>query len=68
MAALRGNIVVYQSIIIFFNYHLFRRVVNVSSRVSHMSAKKCSDDLKAKFMDPNITVREVEQLMTDFVR
>ena len=45
------------------------RVVNVSSRVSHMAARKCSDALKAKFSQPNdITVPEIEQLMTEFVR
>ena len=33
-----------------------------------MSAKKCSDALKAKITNPDITVPEVEQLMTEFVR
>ena len=44
------------------------RVVNVSSRVSHMCAKRCSDELKAKVTNPNITVPEVEKLMTEFVK
>lgn len=43
------------------------RVVNVSSMVSSWSAKKCSDSLKARFLKPDITVPEVEQLMTEFV-
>ena len=48
---------------------IIHRVVNVSSRGSHSSARKCSDALKAKFSSPNdITVPEVEQLMTEFVR
>ena len=49
--------------------HSLYRVVNVSSRGSHMAAKNCSDELKAKFSSPNnITIPEVEQLMTEFVR
>lgn len=43
------------------------RVVNVSSTVSSWVAKKCSDSLRARFLKPNITVPEVEQLMTEFV-
>lgn len=43
------------------------RVVTVSSRAGNMTAKKCSDALKAKFTSPDITVPLVEQLMTDFV-
>ena len=46
----------------------FHRVVNVSSRVSQMSAKKCSKELNARFAPQTITVPEVEQLMTEFVR
>ena len=62
---------VWNSIPLCFSYlpcYLNFRVVNVSSRVSHMCAKRCSDALKAKVTDPNITVPEVEQLMTEFVR
>ena len=33
-----------------------------------MAARKCSDALKAKITNPKITVPEVEQLMTEFVR
>ena len=40
----------------------------MSSRASHMAAKKCSDALRAKFTGPDVTVPYVEQLMTEFVR
>ena len=44
------------------------RVVNVSSRASHMAAQKCSDELKARFDDPNMMVPDAEKIMMDFVR
>lgn len=43
------------------------RVVNVSSRATHMAASNCSDELKARFTAPDITVPEVEQLMAEYV-
>lgn len=43
------------------------RVVTVSTRGAHMGAQHCSDELKAKFGNPDITVPEIEQLMADFV-
>ena len=42
--------------------------MNVSTRLSHMNARKCSDTVKDKLTDPSITVQELEQLMTEFVR
>ncbi|XP_052815522.1 carbonyl reductase [NADPH] 1-like [Mya arenaria] len=43
------------------------RVVNVSSMVSQFTAKKCSKELQNKFTDPDLTMANVEQLMTEFV-
>lgn len=51
-----------------FVFSFLCRVVTVSSRAGNMAAKKCSDELKAKFTSPDTTVPLVEQLMTDFVR
>ena len=38
------------------------RIVNVSSGARAMSMKHCSQDLKTKFLNPNITETELERL------
>lgn len=45
----------------------YARVVNVSSFVSNMTAKKCSDELRKRFLSPDLTMAQVETLMTEFV-
>ncbi|ESO90595.1 hypothetical protein LOTGIDRAFT_191692 [Lottia gigantea] len=44
------------------------RVVHVSSMVSQWSGKKCSDALKARFLDSNLKMDELKQIMADFVQ
>ncbi|KAH9513990.1 NADH-cytochrome b5 reductase [Bulinus truncatus] len=43
------------------------RVVNVSSMASQMALSRCSDQLKARFTDPNITMEELASLIKQFV-
>ncbi|XP_060070223.1 carbonyl reductase [NADPH] 1-like [Ylistrum balloti] len=43
------------------------RVVNVSSLVSLSAVKKCSDKLRKKFVDPNLSMEELKSLLNDFV-
>ncbi|KAK6173715.1 hypothetical protein SNE40_017121 [Patella caerulea] len=43
------------------------RVVHVSSMVSQWTGKKCSDALKARFLDPALTIDELKQIMQNFV-
>ncbi|BFZ24375.1 hypothetical protein BsWGS_27414 [Bradybaena similaris] len=44
------------------------RVVNVSSMMSKFALDKCSDKLKARFTDPEITMEELTSLMKQFVQ
>ncbi|XP_053399798.1 carbonyl reductase [NADPH] 1-like [Mercenaria mercenaria] len=43
------------------------RVVNVSSMSSSSAAKKCSPEMRSKFLVPDLDVAKVEELMTKFV-
>ncbi len=47
------------------------RVVNVSSAAGHLSqingAEPAAAELRAKFSSPQLTVKELEQLMNSFV-
>jgi len=38
------------------------RIVNVSSTLGAVALKHCSEELKAKFLDPNLTETQLEQL------
>ena len=40
------------------------RIVNVSSRMGSLSIKHCSQDLKAKFLDPDLTETQLKELFT----
>ncbi|XP_056021696.1 carbonyl reductase [NADPH] 1-like [Ostrea edulis] len=44
------------------------RVVNVSSMASSYSVRKCSPEMQAKFLNPNITREELTKLLNDFVQ
>jgi len=44
------------------------RVVNVSSMASQMAARKCSPSLQQRFLAPSLTMTDVENMMTEFVR
>ncbi|XP_059147326.1 carbonyl reductase [NADPH] 1-like [Physella acuta] len=44
------------------------RVVNVSSLTSVMALSKCSDEYKARFTDPNITMDELTSIIKQFVQ
>ncbi|KAH9513987.1 NADH-cytochrome b5 reductase [Bulinus truncatus] len=43
------------------------RVVNVSSLISQMILYKCSEQLQARFTDPNITMKELTSIVKKFV-
>ena len=43
------------------------RVVHVSSRMSNMTAKKCSEELQKRFLAKDLDMKAVEGLMTEFV-
>lgn len=43
------------------------RVSNVSSMASNFAMKKCSSEIQAKFLDPNLTMDGLKQLMKEFV-
>ncbi|XP_070197436.1 carbonyl reductase [NADPH] 1-like isoform X2 [Littorina saxatilis] len=43
------------------------RVSNVSSFVSNMAIKKCSEPLQTRFKDPKLTIEGLKQLMAEFV-
>ncbi|CAC5403799.1 CBR1 [Mytilus coruscus] len=43
------------------------RVSNVSSMVSQMCIAKCSDEIKAKFKDPKITMDQLKALIQQFI-
>lgn len=43
------------------------RVSNVSSMVCQSAIAKCSDAVKAKFYNPNITMTELKDIMNDFI-
>lgn len=43
------------------------RVSNVSSMASNFAMKKCSSEIQAKFIDPNLTMDGLKQLMKEFV-
>ncbi len=38
------------------------RIVNVSSEAAVLSLKHCSQDLKTKFLNPNLTETQLEEL------
>lgn len=44
------------------------RVVHVSSRAGSMTAAKCSKALQARFLDPELSMAKIEQLMNEFVK
>lgn len=44
------------------------RVVNVSSMSSSFAIRKCSPEIQAKFMNPNITEEELTHLLNDFIQ
>lgn len=43
------------------------RVSNVSSMASNFAMKKCSSEIQAKFLNPNLTMDDLKQLMKEFV-
>lgn len=43
------------------------RVVNVSSMASQFALSKCSDQVKARFTKPDITMEELKGLMQEFI-
>ncbi|XP_029640283.1 carbonyl reductase [NADPH] 1 [Octopus sinensis] len=47
--------------------HPHARVVNVSSMSSVRALNKCSTDLREKFIDKNLTIPQLENLMAQFV-
>ncbi|XP_056021847.1 carbonyl reductase [NADPH] 1-like isoform X1 [Ostrea edulis] len=44
------------------------RVVNVSSMVSTFAIKKCSNEVKEKFLNTKLTTKELSGLMKDFIQ
>lgn len=44
------------------------RVVHLSSMVSGFAIRKCSSEVQAKFLNPNITIEELTALMNDFIQ
>lgn len=44
-----------------------KRVSNVSSMVCQFAINKCSDAVKAKFYNPNITMDELKNTINDFI-
>lgn len=44
------------------------RVVHLSSMVSSFAIRKCSSEVQAKFLNPNITIEELTALMNDFIQ
>ncbi|KAH3778672.1 carbonyl reductase [NADPH] 1-like isoform X2 [Dreissena polymorpha] len=43
------------------------RVVHVSSIAASMTAVKCSQELQTRFLDPELSMLKIEQLMNEFV-
>ncbi|KAH3772492.1 carbonyl reductase [NADPH] 1-like [Dreissena polymorpha] len=43
------------------------RVVHVSSRAGSMTAAKCSKELQTRFLDPELSMAKIKQLMNEFV-
>ncbi|CAF4302910.1 unnamed protein product, partial [Adineta steineri] len=44
------------------------RIVNVSSSVGTMAMRECSQDLKTKFLDPNLTDNQLEQSFAELIK